>query len=205
MATGGSFLKLPVYSGARPATRPVRGGRPASEKSELGCSGREEPRIRERAFPLSLRSPLAFRARRRDRTWTADEKEGLGSLASPLPGIYGLRPEPRGQSPGTKPRGSRTTPPDYKTVRSTTPPKLVTMWGLLIWTLLALHQIRATGAQGMDGHPHGGLWRGLRRGHSGHTVPSWTRGLAWAELSPGSFKIPPFSLGALFRGVGPSF
>lgn len=38
------------------------------------------------------------------------------------------------------------------------------MWGLLMWTLLALHRIRATGAQGKEVHPHVGLGRGLKEG-----------------------------------------
>lgn len=36
------------------------------------------------------------------------------------------------------------------------------MWGLLVWTLLALHRIRATGAQGRRATPTwgwGGCWR----------------------------------------------
>ena len=41
------------------------------------------------------------------------------------------------------------------------------MWGLLVWTLLALHRIRATGAQGTEGHPHVGLGRVLEEGEGG--------------------------------------
>lgn len=79
------------------------------------------------------------------------------------------------------------------------------MWGLLIWTLVALYRIRATGAQGMGGHPHVGWGRGGGgREPAGLTTASGTRVLAGAEPSPGSFRIRSPSLGALFRGMGRS-
>lgn len=55
------------------------------------------------------------------------------------------------------------------------------MWGLLIWTLLALHRIRAAGAQGTEGHPRVGLGKGRGEGAGrvrelpGLTVASWIR------------------------------
>lgn len=162
MATGGSFLKLSFHCGARPATRPSCGGLPAGEaKSELGFSGRKAPRVRERGFSLSLCSPVAFRARREeDRTWTEEDWEALGSPGLPLPGIDRPGPEPPRLSPGTM-AGYRT-PQDYNGAED--PPHPHTMWGLLIWTLLALHGIPQARAQGRRVTPTWGWGGGTRKG-----------------------------------------
>ena len=166
-----------------PARDPVRSARPPCPGEEVGVgllSG-EAPRDRERLHSPPLCSRLAFPERRGDWTCTKEEEEGLGSPAPPFPGGYRSGPEPRRQSPGTYPRGTGPHQ-DYKTVRKTNPPKkrLVAMWGLLIWTLLALHQIRAAGAQGTVPPPVG-LGKGRGSSLASRSPPGPQ---AWPGQSP---------------------
>lgn len=196
MATGGSFPKLSVYSGDQPATRPDRRGGPAREKSELGRSGGRRPETESGLSSVSLLAP---------RLPGAPPGIGLGLKKR----RNGRGRQQRPSRVGTAPDWSRGGPNPTRIIKQygRDPPetRLVTMWGLLIWTLVALYRIRATGAQGMGGHPHVGWGRGGGgREPAGLTTASGTRVLAGAEPSPGSFRIRSPSLGALFRGMGRS-
>lgn len=79
------------------------------------------------------------------------------------------------------------------------------MWGLLIWTLVALYRIRATRSP-----RYGGVtptWGGGEGGGGGEPTLASRRppgpGLGRAEPSR-EFQEPFPSLGALFRGMGRS-
>lgn len=132
----------------------------------VGVLRGEAPQDREQPLLRLLARPSPSRRAPGDWTWTEEEEERSGSPALPLPGGYRSGSEPRGTEPHQ----------DYKTVRKRSPPKtrMATMWELLLWTLVALHRIRATGAQGMGG-----------------VTPTWGGGEGAGGGSPLGSRRPP--------------
>ena len=186
------LVRRPARDPAGSPRRPCAGG-----EVGVGVLRGEAPRDRERPLLRLLARPSPSRRATGDRTWTEEEEERSGSPALPLPGGYRSGSEPRGTEPHQ----------DYKTVRKRSPPKrrLATMWELLLWTLVALYRIRATGAQGMRGSPPRGVGKGGGgREPAGLTTAFGTPVLAGAEPSPGSFRIRFPEFGGSFSGVGRS-
>lgn len=143
-------------AGRRSRSWGAKGGRRPNTRGRLCLFLFARPSLSGRAAGIGL-------GQQRRRDW--------GRQRGPSRAQYAWDPEPRRQSPGTKPRGAEPHE-DYKAGRRgrrprRTPSRLVTMWRLLIWTLVALYRIREAGAQGTGDHPHVGLGGGSERGRAG--------------------------------------
>lgn len=157
-------------------------------------------RPRARLFSFSLLARRRPGRAGEDRTRTQEDREALGFPGLPLPGTDRPGPEPPRLPPG---RTGCWTPQDYNGAEDTPPHTHPhTMWGLLIWTLLALHGIPQARAQGRRATP---TWGGEGVRGRGRSLLASRRRPPGHPASPGQNSLkgvsgPSPSLGALEGG-----